>query len=357
MTLQSTYTAADWDFLGSSSDGTEDIWYKTTSYPVPNGIYLAGDGSLSLPYQVWNASQLCTVLSGSAYLDKKIKLNADISMADVVYPRPAASAATPFTGTFDGSKKIISSLSITSNYDNSSLFGVIGSGGLVKDIGLKNAAISSPGGSYAGGIAGRCDGSIMSCFVTGSIEGESFAGSLAGSLGGLATVSNCYSICDVTVTGQTAGGIAAEISDYASVSGCYAAGGCYGTLAGGIAAAADMTADVDASFYNSDKTIWSIAGTGKNRQEMGESQTYINASWPMGAMWYMLEGGLPLFDWQSLRFDADLNGDSTVDLLDVAAIANDWKQPTYQAKSDIYPDMEINTADVCILAQQWLTGK
>lgn len=84
-------------------------------------------------------------------------------------------AATPFNGSFDGGGHQITGLFISRSGPGPSasyqgLFGNIGSGGLVKDLGITDADIT--GGTYVGGAAGYINsGTVQNCYVTGSVSG------------------------------------------------------------------------------------------------------------------------------------------------------------------------------------------
>ena len=100
---------------------------------------------------------------------------------------------TAFTGIFAGNNHVISGLQVSSGAD-AGLFGVIGTGGSVNDLGLSGSSIM---GVNAGGVAGTNNGTIENVYsIGGSVNGNSAAGGLAGSNTG--TIKNAYSTDCVT---------------------------------------------------------------------------------------------------------------------------------------------------------------
>ncbi len=121
--------------------------------------------------------------------------------------------STPFTGTFDGNGYTISGLT-------QPLFNTV-DGGVVKNVTLKNVAISSSE-DYVGAIAGIAQGysRIYNCgilpndatFPEGThptVNGGTCAGGIVGKLDGDSRVINCFSYADVSAS-TTAAGIVGE---------------------------------------------------------------------------------------------------------------------------------------------------
>ena len=111
--------------------------------------------------------------------------------------------ADPFTGSLDGQGYEIRDLSICRSYeDYVGLFGCVGYGGLVKNIGVVNTEVS--GANHVGGLVGYNQGTVSDSYVTGSVAGHNAAGLAGGNQG---TISNCYSTS--SVTGEVVGGLVA----------------------------------------------------------------------------------------------------------------------------------------------------
>jgi len=109
-----------------------------------------------------------------------------------------------FTGSFDGRGYIITNLTIDSAVADQGLFGVIGSGGAVRNLGLTNVNISGADTSAQrfGGIAGHLisGAAVSNSFVIGNIAGDTQIGGVVGFNSG--TVENCYAGGSVSATGM-----------------------------------------------------------------------------------------------------------------------------------------------------------
>jgi hypothetical protein len=137
-------------------------------------------------------------------------------------------ANTEFTGSFDGQNHTISNLSINRLDDNHlelndnyvGLFGRIGAGGEVKNVGVINVNIT--GNEYVGGLVGfNYKGTVSNSYSTGNVTGESDrVGGLVGRNGG--TVSNSYSTGNVTGESYPVGGLVGN--NYGTVSNSYSTG-------------------------------------------------------------------------------------------------------------------------------------
>ena len=102
---------------------------------------------------------------------------------------PIGNNATPFTGTFDGQGHTISNLAINQpNLVSVGLFGVIGAGGTVENLGLIGGTIS--GVTNVGALAGSNAGIITNVSSSGTVAGlpgNSNIGGLVGANGGTIT--------------------------------------------------------------------------------------------------------------------------------------------------------------------------
>jgi len=116
-----------------------------------------------------------------------------------------SSEARSFKGTFDGGGHIISGVYI-SFYDNYvGLFGY--NEGTIKNLGLVAFYIRCERNyGYAGGLAGRNEGTISNSYVRGTVTGVYNAGGLAG-YNSYGTIINSYSASTVTGSGDYVGGL------------------------------------------------------------------------------------------------------------------------------------------------------
>lgn len=105
-----------------------------------------------------------------AELANNITVNEDISAQNRIIWTPAGTGSKPFTGTFDGKGHIISGLVKENSTEPVGLFGVIGSGGEVSNVGVVNCIFSST--ADAGGIAGINEGTITDSYIYGISSGN-----------------------------------------------------------------------------------------------------------------------------------------------------------------------------------------
>ncbi|MDI6451783.1 GLUG motif-containing protein [Anaerobaca lacustris] len=186
--------------------------------PVAPAQYSGGSGTADDPYQIATAADLIALGETPEDYDKHFILTADIDLdpnlpggkifdraviAPDVNDTTLSFEGTPFTGVFDGKGHTISHLTITgANFLG--LFGQMGSGATVRDLGVLDVNIAGSG-SCIGALVGanacyQVRGGILSnCYTTGSVNGKDYVGGLVGSngdewgrfLGG--SITNCHS--------------------------------------------------------------------------------------------------------------------------------------------------------------------
>lgn len=108
-----------------------------------------------------------------------------------------------FTGSFDGRNYNITGLYINrSDADHIGLFGFLGPGGEVRNVGIVDAEVN--GDSYVGALVGRNrEGNVSNCHATGVVSGERNVGALVGDNRG--AVWNSYATGDVNGDGSVGG--------------------------------------------------------------------------------------------------------------------------------------------------------
>ena len=141
---------------------------------------------------------------------------------------PIGDGTTGFTGTFDGNGFTISNLYINrASTDNIGLFGVVGSGGEVKNVGLVDVYVK--GDDRTGGLVGSSSGTINYCYTTGTVSGINRTGGLVGENN--SSITNCYATGNTTGTGSYAGGLVG-FNSY-TITNSYATGNVTGVQAKG----------------------------------------------------------------------------------------------------------------------------
>ena len=158
---------------------------------------------------------------------------------NLIDPGNASGPRRLFTGTFEGNDHTISNLYINSSVQYVGLFGILGAGAAVRNLGIEGGSVTtSASNGRAGGLAGVGGGTIIGCYATGRAEATGqfgFAGGLVG-WNNSSTISGCYATG--TVVGNIhVGGLVGLNNNSGTISGCYATGraeatGQYGDVGG-----------------------------------------------------------------------------------------------------------------------------
>ena len=200
-----------------------------------------GDGSVGSPYQIGTAAELywfadkvnndnATYGSANAILTKDITVNTGVLDANgTIITSGSFTSWTPigndsniYTGTFDGANYTISGLYFNdSNTRFVGLFGYIGSGGRVSNVGVVDSYFN--GKNWVGGLCGySVSGTIENCYNAGTVKASSLnAGGVCG-LNYYGTISNCYNTGTVNASSNFAGGVCGMNSG--TISNCYNTG-------------------------------------------------------------------------------------------------------------------------------------
>ena len=201
---QATYEASGWDF-GS-------VWYMIEGETRPF-LRMEHDTVIRNAHQL----QLMRMDLGADYvLANDIDLgNALAAIGGMWSSRgfvPVGNGATPFTGSLDGRGHVIDGLYIDRpGTDYVGLFGAVGPGGLVVNVGITGAEVA--GRWRVGTLVGESEGEIRNTFSAGTVRGSDFVGGLTGSLVG-GTLSRSYSRAQVTASGAggAAGGLVGRLT-------------------------------------------------------------------------------------------------------------------------------------------------
>ncbi len=202
---------------------------------VAQSIDEDGDGFI----EISNATHLNAVrhrLDGGAYQQSETtdaiycsngcmgyELTADIDLAGIEW-QPIGSLSEPFSGVFKGNGYTISNLTIKAGSTNEvGLFGAIGAGGRVENVGLVNVSIA--GQSNVGSIAGYNFGTIINSYAEGKLLAEvNDGGGLVGRNND-GMIVNSYARVDVQVDNDRAGGLVGWNEIGGSIVNSYAVGG------------------------------------------------------------------------------------------------------------------------------------
>ena len=237
-----------------------------------------------------------SVNDGDDYSGVTVTLGSNLDLTSTGNWTPIGTSLKPFVGTFDGQGHTLSNLSADGSLDLAAgLFGVVGAGGIVKDvhIGSGTIAISSNTDTYEsflGAIAGRNFGTIVGCSNAALVTGYSYEhariGGIVGTNESTGSIENCYNlgtvytslsnvfiggivgynsgavknsftVCKVVTSGSTEKSYPLYGNNGGTVTGCFYAGG---TSSDAIMPAAIVLANA----ADNSTTITGNAGNGKN---------------------------------------------------------------------------------------------
>jgi len=286
----------------------EDISSSTTTFTMPDtnvfitaflDCYSGGTGIESDPYLIATKEDLLTLGDCPQHYNKHFKMISDIDLSgtnftkaiiapNIDYSMYWRSQGTKFTGTFDGNSNTIINLSIDGGSTNSyiGLFGFIGTGSEIKNLGIVDCNVSGRG--YVGGLCGNNAGTIFTCYSTGSVNGGvsgSYVGGLCGGNSG-GTILSCYSTGAVTGRSRVGGFCGYNVSG--SISSCYSSGvvsADYG--AGGLCGVNSGT--INSGFWDTETSGQpeSAGGISKTTAEMQTKSTFTDDGWDFVDTWQM----------------------------------------------------------------------
>lgn len=177
-----TYTSDSNGFCvrcGEAQEPTSTSDWSGTTYSIENAGQL-----------VWFARQV-----NDGRTDISASMTQDIDLSDIPDSAksafPIGSETAPYQGSFSGSHKTISGLTIDSDAENVGLFGVIGNGGWVSNLILSDADISGSGN--VGAICGSLQGG--SIYWSQVINSEVTSDSTSGNVGAVCGAIEDGEIC------------------------------------------------------------------------------------------------------------------------------------------------------------------
>ena len=315
----STYTYT----LDFADFDAPDINRKTVStwdgtYPAVNtgATYSGGDGSQATPYIIGSATdfaQFAKNTTSKNYRDTYFKLDVDINLNDKPWT-PTGNFAGVFDGQHhkitglkvsiadyrvglfsqidarSGPNASVSNLHVSGDVENTKPSEYDCAGGICGDNATGVIANCSFSGSVrgvgiAGGIAGECNGKIISCKSTASVFGK-YAGGIAGrNSSGKCSIYGCYNEGVIETEGGNAGGIYGKDDGYDfDIKGCYNIGTVQGRqggeVLGAITSSSASGSSVMASCYVREK--YAIA-------HATEETVFGSSDWPTSTnntVWY-----------------------------------------------------------------------
>jgi len=298
-----TFQAAGWDFVGQA-DGPQDIWTEPAGagYPilwwqllplVDLPRFSGGSGEPNDPYMISTVDELCRIGHNPRLMRCHFGLANDLDLLGSHF-YPIGGPAFPYTATFNGNGHTISHLTITGE-SHLGLFGQLGWGAQVRDLGVVDVNLVSSA-YYVGGLAGKnAGGSVVSCYSSGVLgdtgEWSQCVGGLVGYNSGSISASHSNGAVTGTVSvgglvGFNSGTIATSYSRGLVCGGGYAyVGGLVGSNRGAIATSCSR-----ASVSSTDTVV--VGGL------VGENGGSIAASYSRGSVNGSQQlGGLVGYNW------------------------------------------------------------
>jgi hypothetical protein len=373
-------------------------------------VYSGGNGTAVNPYQIAIKADLLALRANTGDYGKCFILTADIDMQGQVFttaiiaPDTVAGNwrfdGTAFTGTFDGNGHKITGFTINGGSNSYiGLFGVIDSGGSVKNLGLENFAVSSSryyigglvGGNYGGnisncysmgsvsafsdpwaswyvgGLVGVSNGNISNCHSTGIISGDGSwsVGGLVGGTFDTDSMSNCYSTG--TVSGFLhVGGLVGSSRFGCSISNCYSMGSVSGADPSGSWGIGGLVGVNGGSVSNcySTGTVSGSSGSGGIGGLVGDGDIDSSVS---GSFWDIQTSGQTTSDGGTGKTTAEMKTLSTFtsagwDFVEAWGIGNGQTYPYLKTfnginLADFDYDGKVDFADFAIFAENWLSGE
>ena len=273
--------SSSWNFTSVWEINANNLPKLKNAGGIQDHFVQAGDGTETNPFPVYDVDTLRKVGSGTDgwSLNKHYRQVQDITLNYSGNWEPIGSSSNQFTGSFDGNGFIISNLNINRTATYQGLFGYIGTGGVVKNIGLVNVNIK--GGNYTGGVSGYSNGMIQNCYVTGSVNGSAYTGGVAGFNNG--TMQNCYGISSVSGS-SSVGGIAGQNNSI--VQNCYATGSISGSSGniGGVVGNGGTVRNCVAlnpsvTTAGNNTTVGRVLGTGSGSYNYARSDMAFKFNW------------------------------------------------------------------------------
>ena len=231
--------------IKATASGGVSVYYNPDSYTSATDYAgNMGDDTTGTAYMLVNSldnlQAMNTNLAGNYALSKDIDAAATSSWNDgegfvPLGDNSTNSDETRFTGIFDGQNHVISGLTIDRPLAGPvGLFGGVGSGGNIRNVGLEGGSIIGQGD--VGGLAGRNVGTISNAYVTATVTARHAGGGLVGV--NIGKISNSYATGAVSGIGGLGGlvgtnGVGAIIQDVYATGTVTGKSGGNGGLVGG----------------------------------------------------------------------------------------------------------------------------
>ena len=327
-----TFIEANWDFPGQPNE-PHDIWLEPedggypilawqalSDYALPS--FSGGTGEPDDPYLITSPDELTRIGHNPRLMTRHFKLMSDLDLNDFHF-YPIGSPDYPYHGVFDGNGHVTSHLTIESESDVG-LFGCLGDGAEIKNLGVIDTNITGSGDSV-GGLVGSngCPwsegGSISHCYCTGAVVGRYDVGGLVGT-NWFGSITASYSTTAVSGTRHVGGLVGLN---FGNVICCYSTGTVNGDVCvGGLIGMYDVGHPTSCFWDTETSGLLNMCGSqvhdatgcddsyGKTTAEMQTAATFLDAGWDFigetengtDDIWWILEGqDYPRLWWEAVE--------------------------------------------------------
>ncbi len=198
--------------------------------------------------------------------------------------QPIGNSYRRFVGKFDGQSHVIGDVFVNRPDEApGGLFGAVGKGGVIQNVGVMNASVTAEW--LVGALVGGNWGTVTNCYSTGTVTGDDYVGGLVGGSGG--DVSNSY--CTASVTGyRDVGGLLGSNDCYGTVSMCYFAGNVTGDWAIGGLLGSNLGGTIRYSYSAGNVSggdyVGSLVGDNQGSVSNCYSVGDVNGDWHVGGL-------------------------------------------------------------------------
>ena len=309
--------------------------------------YSGGSGTVDDPYLITDVNDLVTLSQQMSDWSGHFQLINDLDLSQASDPmQPIGNEFHPFIGLFDGQGHVICHLQMNGE-SYLGLFGACGSKAIILNLGLDVVDINGTGQSM-GGLVGWNDkgATIISCYSTGSIGGTCYVGGLVGLNDG--SITSCFCTGSVSGGDYYVGGLVGE--NDGSITSSYSTSSVYGQDGiGGLVGYNDGS--VTSSFWDIETSglINSDSSMGLTTAQMQDVVPFLDAGWDFVGQtahgtcnyWLEQEGDYPRLAVFVGVFPHELLGSGTIDdpylITNIDDLGIVWSRPdaSYRLESDI----------------------
>ncbi len=305
--------------IGASSNTTFQVTFNPTAGGTRTAVITIASNDVSeptytftvtgyAPFEIDSIADWQTLMAATTDWDEDYILLADINLAGITVT-PVGNNDTKFTGDFDGNGHKLSNAVINGSANYVGVFGYIGGDGSVRDLGIENSIVNTFN-DYVGGLAGRNEGTVTSCYAAVSVSATEYAGGLVGWTDG--PIANCYATGSVTGLRYIGGLVGYSNS---TVTNCFATGSVttgfseYSGLGNGLPA--------DNSYWDTQTSgrLSGGIGTGLTTDEMTyEYSGGAYTGWDFPGVWLEdssgYNNGYPYLAWQTFSINIGVEYES-----------------------------------------------